>query len=534
MKKLLLLIIAVVSGLGLWGQTKNQFMEGKVSYVTAQSVYVKFNSTEHINPGDTLYISKDGNLIPALIVKNLSSISCVCTPITEHEFKISDVVVALIKSPVVEEPSEVVPSGLVVIPETIVDSTEQTEEEEGYQQDIRGRFTVASYSNFSNTDVPMNQRMRYVFSFQGNHLGDSKVSVESYLSFTHSNKNWDDVRQDIFNGLKIYNLAVKYDFNKTTRAIIGRKINPRISNVGAIDGVQFEKQFNAFTAGAIAGARPDYMNYSLNFNLPQFGIYFGHDLAGKKGRMQSTVSFIEQQNKGKTDRRYMYFQHINSLVKNVYFFGSIEMDLYKKVNDKAENTFDLANIYVSLRYRPIRQLSLSASYSARNNIIYFESYEKSFIDRLLETEALQGWRMQVNVRPVKNLNIGLNGGYRFRKQDPAPSRNLYSYVTYSRVPGINASVTLSATILETSYLNGEIYSLGLSRDLIPGKLYGDVSYRMVNYHYYTGELQFDQDIANVGITWRMLKKLSLSVNYEGTFEKPYTYTRLYANAGWRF
>ena len=181
----------------------------------------------------------------------------------------------------------------------------------------------------------------------------------------------------------------------------------------------------------------------------------------------------------------------------------------------------------------IKQLSVSLSYSARNNIIYYETY-KNFIDRILESETLQGWRVQLNYRPIKYLSIGVNGGYRFRKNDPKPSRNLYGYVTYSRVPGINAAVTLSATVLETSYLSGNIYSLGLSRDLIPGKLSGGFNYRMVDYKFLNAEMDLPQHIGDVNLHWRIYKKLSLSVNYEGTFESERTYNRVYVNLSQRF
>jgi hypothetical protein len=249
--------------------------------------------------------------------------------------------------------------------------------------------------------------------------------------------------------------------------------------------------------------------------------------------MQSTLGFIEQKNQSKTDRRFLYFQHINSLVKNLYFFGSAEMDLYKVVDGQAENTFNLTNLYLSLRYRVIRQLSLALSYSARQNIIYYETY-KDFVERLLESETLQGWRFQINYRPVKNLSLGVTAGYRFRKEDPKPSQNLYAYMTYSRIPGLNAAVTFSATLLETSYISGNIYSLGLTRELVPGKLNGGLKYRYVDYLYTNSETTQIQNIGEANLTWRIYKKLSLSVYYEGTFEKQFNFNRIYVNLSQRF
>ena len=69
-------------------------MEGKVTYITSQHVYVKFPTMEEISEGDTLFVRQGLKEVPALLVKNLSSISCVCTPLISRAFKVSDPVYA--------------------------------------------------------------------------------------------------------------------------------------------------------------------------------------------------------------------------------------------------------------------------------------------------------------------------------------------------------------------------------------------------------------------------------------------------------
>jgi len=538
MKYFISVIIIAVLGVTLRGQTVTEPIEGTVSYITTQNVYVKFKSTENLTIGDTLFLKQGETLVPVLIVNNLSSISCVCTTLSSTVLKVADVIIAKSKMPLQSVPkaedtvNELKPQPLVVKNDSLPDEALPTKK---IQQDIGGRLSVSSYSNFSNSEGDNSQRMRYTFSLKANNIGDSRLSAETYLSFVHSNKNWDDVQQNVFNGLKIYSLGLRYDFNKSMSVIFGRKINSRISSIGAIDGIQFEKSFGAITVGAFAGSRPDYRDYSYNFGLLQYGVYLGHDFtrADGKGNMQSSLAYIEQTNSGNTDRRFAYFQHYNSLIKKLYFFGSVEMDLYKKVNDKAETTFNLSNLYLMLRYQVIKQLSLSVSYSARQNIIYYETY-KDYIERLLESETLQGYRFMATLRPVKNLSFGAKAGYRYRVNDPKPTRDLYGYLTYSRVPWLNVSTTLSATIMESNYLKGNIYSVGINRDLIPGKVSGGFNYRYVDYRYYSTEFPQIQNIGEINIYWRIYKKLSLSVYYEGTFEKQVTFNRIYANLSYRF
>ena len=538
MRNLLLILFILFAGLNSFGQ---QNREGKVTYITSQHIYVKFNSTEDLSEGDTLYIKQGGKEVPALQIKNLSSISCVCIPLLSNAFKVSENVYANMKIKVVSvEVDEPITSHAEPVNElSEVDSTQaqspgiDSSAVKQLKQDISGRISVSSYSNLNSKTTARNQRMRYTFSLRANHLGNSKLSVESYLSFAHNNSNWDEVKENIFNGLKIYNLSVKYAFNESMYVSLGRKINPKLSSVGAIDGVQFEKRFNSLTVGAIAGSRPDYADYSINPSLFQYGMYLGHELKGINGSMQNTLAYIEQTNHSMTDRRFAYFQHTNMLVKNLFFFGSAEIDLFKNIDGTQETVFDLTNTYLSLRYRIIRPLSLGLSFSARNNIIYYETY-KDFLERLLEIETLQGWRFRVNYRPAKHLYMNIRAGYRYRKDDPQPTKNLNGTITYTQVPGIGASVTASATWLETSYLNGMVYGLGLSRNIISDKLSGGVKFRYVDNLYRNSEFALVQHVGEANLSWMIYRKLSLSVYYEGSFEKELTHHRIYLNISQRF
>jgi hypothetical protein len=544
MKHYLAVLIFVLSCVVVTGQNPVKTVEGKVSYVTSQNVYVKFQSTENIKPGDTLFNRRQGTLIPVVIVKEISSISCVCIPVAEEKLTVGELLISKLKelqtyNPVEKTTVPVIPSD-TARHDTTNAGKQQTIER---KQIITGNISVASYLNFSNV-ASNSERMKYTFAMNLENIGNSKLSAETYITFVHKLGEWSTVYDEIFNGLKIYSLALNYAFNKNNVLWFGRKINPRISSVGAIDGLQYELKTGSFTVGVITGSRPDYMNYGFDFSLFQFGGYVGHDFAGKNGSMQTTIAFFDQTNSGLTDRRFVYLQHTNSLLRNLYFFGSAEIDLYKQtmnpvdsvVKDttyKKDHSPALSNLYLSLRYRPVRQLSLSVSYSSRQNVIYYETY-KNIVDKLMESATVQGFVCQVNYQPVKLLSIGIQAGYRDSKRDPRPTKNLYGYVTYNKVPGINSAATISATFLETSYLSGRIYSLGISRDLVTGKLSATLNYRYVSYGFLTGEADLAQNMGEVNVNWRILKKLSCGLYYEGTFDKISNFTRVYINITQRF
>jgi hypothetical protein len=400
-------------------------------------------------------------------------------------------------------------------------------------QDIQGSLSLSSYSNLSNTPVQNSQRMRYTLSLRANNLARSRFSGESYITFAHKLNEWDTIKKNVFYALKIYSLALKYDLSEKTDIWFGRRVNPNLSNIGAVDGVQAESTIGHFTLGAVAGSRPNDMDYNVNLKLLEYGGFAGHTMSTKVGRMQSSVAFFEQRNTGITDRRFVYFQHDNSLLKNLYLFTSCELDLYKVIEGIPKNQPTLTSLYFSLRYKVFKRLSIFGSYDARKNIIYYETY-KSFADRLLEEATRQGLQFRVNYRLGNQINMGVNTGYRFRDKDLNPNKNLNAFFTVSQLPWIKATATLTANFLQTSYLDGKIYEVRLSRDIIKGKLFGEVNYRFIDYRFNKSETKLLQNIAQANLSWQFKNKMSFSLDYELTMEGVSKYHRIYVSVNKRF
>jgi len=305
-----------------------------------------------------------------------------------------------------------------------------------------------------------------------------------------------------------------------------------------MDGLQVEKSFNKVSMGILAGTRPDFLNYGFNSKLFQYGAYLAYSNITPSVYNETSLAFMQQTNSGKTDRRFVYFQHSNSLIKNIYFLGTFELDLYQLktdslLKDHPVNTFNPTGLYLYLRYRISDKFTISGSYDARKNVIYYETY-KSFIDRILETELRQGFSLQANYRITNNLALGVQSGYRYTKSDAHPSRNVYGYLTYSQIPGVNMSVTITGTYLESSYLNSKIVGGSISKDLFKGKIQTSIGYRFVDYRYQESLLNVVQNIGEASIFFQFAKKMSFSVNYEGTFDKKDIYNMLFLQIRRRF
>jgi hypothetical protein len=534
MRQYILLFYLFILFNKLFGQVVTESISGQVSFVSSQNVYVKFNSTIGIAVGDTLFTTSNGTLTPALKVTNLSSTSCICTAISTGTFAVTDKINAKKKIPT-EKPKE-----KVIETKTLDKSTQEVKttpkekpQDDELKQKIKGSISVNSMTDFSNTAVKNSQQFRYVFSMNADNISNSKFSFESYLSFRHKIGEWADVKNNVFNALKIYDLAVRFDPNKTTQISFGRKMNSRITSIGAMDGLQFDKTIHGFSFGAVVGSRPNYTDYGFNSKLFQYGAYVALNTKSENTFTESSLAFMDQMNGSKTDRRFLYFQHSNSLLKNVFFFSTFEVDLYKVKNNQPQNKASFASMYLSLRYRMTKRFTITGSYDARKNVIYWESF-KSSIDSVLEKEKRQSYRLQANYLITKDLMFGLQGGYRSLKSDPHPSYNAYGYLTYYNIPGINISATISGTYLKSNYMIGEIYGVNISRELFKGKFQTDLGCRFLDYDLVLSALDIHQQVGDINVSWQISRFMSLSLNYEGTFQQKERYNRIYAQLRIRF
>lgn len=541
MKKYLIITFFYFAFFELFGQEDPSLLEGKVSYITMQNIYVRFETTGMVQKGDTIFIMKDQKMIPLFISESVSSTSGVGKPLGNMEVKLSDVVYLKVKKSLPKKNNQnkelitTQPGGSIlkdsVAPENpkIVPGKVKIAER---QEKIRGRLAVSSYSNFSNNS-DLGQRFRYTFSLSAENISGGRISTDSYIMFTHRLDHWADVNDNLFNALKIYSLSVNYDLSDKTRLSFGRKINQHISGIGAIDGLQAETKAGNLTFGAVVGSNPDYSDYSFNAKLFEYGTYLSHETKNKNGGMVNSFAFFEQTNHGNTDRRFAYFQHDNSLAKNIGFYVSCELDLYALENGLPANTTRLTSLYLSLRYRMTKKLSAYLSYDARKNVIYYETF-KNYLDQLLLDATRQGYQLRINYRPTNTITSGITGGYRFQKKDPKPMLNVNGFLNFSQVPGINASVNLTANWLQTSYVDGMIYGIQVYRDIVPSKLSTGIYYRLADNQYSNYNSNSIQHMAQFEFSWRLSKKLAFSANYDGTFDRETKYHSIYINLIQRF
>lgn len=531
MKKLTFIIIVTI--VPLVAQTA-AYIEGEVTYKSSQHIYIRFENFDRLEVGDTVFTLKDNIYEVVGTVKFLSSASCAVEPLIDLSIGSK-----VYRKYLTETQPEIIDKQQTNIPDIMEPADEVEIQETSTKDEVResrfyGRIAVTSYSNLTNREKSINtQRWKYRTSLNYENIGGSDFSMTSYITFSYRTHEWGRVQNNLMNALKIYNLAFKYDFTENTNIWFGRRINSNLANISTIDGVQFESKLGDFNYGLVAGSRPHFSDFGFNAKLFEYGGYLARTDTVNGRTIKNSFALFQQTNDFKTDRRFMYFQHNNNLIENVNLFLSTEVDLYKREKGEGKSAFNLTGFYVSTRYSPSRFISLSASYDARKNVVYYETY-KSVADSILESETRQGLRFRATLRPINYLILNLGAGYRFIPGDPKPTRNFNGSVSYTRVPLINSSMSVSGNYLMTNYLDGKIFGLRIYKDLFDGLFNLGLGYRNLIYEFNSGLADLKQNIFETDLSLRFSDSIYLNLSYEGVFEEKDSYGRVFINLTKRF
>lgn len=518
---------------------------GKVTFQSSQNIYVRFENTEGIKQGDTLYVKRNRRFIPIIAVKYLSASSCSGENIGKVKLNNNETIIAFVnennnKSDHTTEVKQVMVDSLALKdlnknPDSLTVPLVKVDKSKKYtpDNDLYGRFSIQSISSLDNSGSANDlQRWRYSFSLNKNEFLDSHLTLSNYMIFAYTANRWSDVKANINNSLKIYDLTLAYKPDDKTTFWLGRHLNSKVGNIGATDGLQIEHKFGDLYGGFVIGSRPNYTDYSINIKLFEYGGYLGLSNKNDNTFMENVVGAFQQTNNGKVDRRFLYFQHSNNLISKTYLFMSTEVDLYKRDKNIGKSTFRLTSLYLSLRVAPSRVFSITTTYDARRNVVYYETY-KFIIDTLFRNELRQGFRVYTSLRPTYSLYLGLNGGYQFRNGDVKPSRNFGGYISYSDVPFFRITPSLNFTRIMSSYVDGTDLGGKLSKYLSNG-MYVSLGYRKLRYQFTTVSGSIEQNIFSADLSVPLFRNLSLSIDYEGVFEDTNTFSRFFIDLTKRF
>lgn len=469
-------------------------IEGQVSYVNNESVYVRFSSTDGIEVGDTLRMLNDGSA--CLVVLYKSSISVVTQVIGSCQPQMEDRVLATLhreeQEQVVQADEEATPSDATptsVEPEQVIADPESIH--------VRGRASYANYTVLS-ADGFYTGYTRNVarLNLDIENVSPAKLDIElngNYQHFTYfdreSTRPSNEGRLNVYNALVRWSTPLSSDGSRQLTVNAGRFSNRNAASIGPVDGASLEANFGSYFAGAIAGFRPDFRTFGIRTDLFQFGAYAGGNFHTRLTQHRATIGWLQQGNNGGIDRQYLYAQYSSSIGGKLQWFASTEIDLYENFDTaQAQQTFKVSSLYLSANYRFHPKWNLFASYDSRQQIIFFEQYD-SEIERLLDESGVQqGYRVRLRYNPNRHWAFALGYHQRMRTQSLGMGQNAQVYMAYRDIPWVGGSLSLQGNLNLARYMQSEIGAVRYRRTIFNNKVDFHLYTRYLQYHYLINEL----------------------------------------------
>lgn len=510
-------------------------LEGVVTYLSSQNVYVEFASTSGIREDDTLFYLDNQILKAGIRVKFISSRSVAGERIGDYQPVKGNKLIAF----VVTQKTEKIQSDTLN-----ADTSRHILKTEAANLSPvisavnkkygRGRLSIQSSSDISlnNQNDRNQQRWRYTFTYNSDNVLNSGVSFEAYTNYSYSTNGFIKANNSFFRNLKVFSLNAGFSPAEKSELKIGRFQNRFLSSLGPVDGVLASYDFSSVTAGAVLGSRPDFSNYGYNLKLKQFGAYAAREDSLKAVYTENSAGIFQQMNGGGIDRRFFYYQNSTLLFSNASFFFSSEFDFYKREAGIIKNQVSLTGLFSSVRYSPARFISLGVSYDARRNIIYFETYRNS-LDSIIINELRKGWRLNATIKPISGLTIGVSNSYRSRQGGRKGANTLSAYLNYYRLPLIEVSPTVSYTNISNSFISGHTAGLSLSANVL--SLFDiTAGYKYLSYQYLSAAGSLKQHTVNADIYYSIIQDLYLGLNYEYSSDTNFKTNRLFIDLTQRF
>jgi len=506
MKHSLLMILILsffISNLPAQVKTK---IYGQVTFTSSQYVYLKFKSTEGINIKDTLFSLSTNQ--PAAIAQFLSSTSVAAKPLIE--LKVGDSLYAFI---LFEKDTSLIAKDSITKNDSSfsqeISNSKLIQRESIKSKKYNLRMSIQSYGDVN--DFENTNRYRYSFAYQKDEFLSDNIDVDLYFIVNY-NQRKTFPRNDVRDFLKIYSASLDYRFNENHSIKIGRSLNPYIFAAGSIDGIQYLFNTGTNHLGCILGSRPNYTNYWFKPDLFQAGVFYNRVDSISSTSMDNSIAFIEQTNKFKPDRRFIYFQHRNDFIPSTNIFLSSEFDFFYVNKGTISKKINLSSLYSMINVRPHRIISFNLSYDSRRNVYFLESFKNS-IDSLIENELRQGFRISTFIRPISLLFINLQYSQRETRKDQKSSNNYGATIGFNYLPIVKTNLSLSYYNYQTSFIDGKNYSIYLSKNLFDDVLMTG-NFRLYEFTQVQSQRKFIDRFVELGLFINIIKNLSLSIDFE--------------------
>lgn len=391
-------------------------LNGVITYISKESIYTRFTSTQEIQLGDTLYSQRSG--IAAMIVLKKSSISTINSRIGSDKLAIGDTIfvfasnqltvvtttdTTLSKTNIRDGKNQVIRSADSIVRKNIPrEKNEQSWNWHGYSS-ISSRYnqTLASEANRAYNQQYGRFNIRGV---KNDSLGSLGVQISG--NYQHFRSEFSRSETPALGRLYLNQAELHWKINSALQLKMGRGFQNGLSSMGALDAVRLGYKISHLQLEAIGGFAPDYRTHQFSTNIPVIGLTVRTEQYQKDLKWDASLGWMDQYANGNIDRRLLLMQ-ASVFNKKSYLYVLLENDFTQGLGQSR-----LQSTYVSLQQKLTPKWNAFVSYDTRTPWIYWRSYDQLTIDDLVEREAQRGFRVRLSCRASKNVNWGIQSTLR--------------------------------------------------------------------------------------------------------------------------
>ncbi len=460
--KLTIFLLAVLSITHAGSPQKSVYSKGKITYITSELVYVDIGSNNNGALGDTLQVLRLNQDLGLLVITNLSTRHSVCVSLVPTGiYQIGDNVILQKQKPVISLPPQ------VTVPEMSAQSDDPVQQSPNLLH--KGKLGLRLSRSGSSGSHPLRMVSAANYSLQS----DTPIPLRFNL---YGNRNLSSGSWNIYQAqVRIGKVGDRF------YGQAGRVYSSGLAAIGPTDGVNFSVQWNRnYSSGLIAGVQPLPGNFKFSSETKKFGLYGSHKIRKQHYLLSQNLALIGQYYHGGVDREFMVY-HLNwSSRQLIYLSFQQSVDFDRKDNIESRELFEWTSSQVSLRLRPVSNISFSSRFSSRRSPVYRSIYSDP-IDSLFTVEMRTGWYN--SLRWVKDgigsFNISTNLKSGNSSGNPAWIIST-GYISDKSDNGV--TYRLSTSYIKNGVLGGIRLQTGVDLlNIFPGNIYCE--YELFRYEY---------------------------------------------------
>jgi hypothetical protein len=400
----LLIWLTAIGGAGAAATERVVVLRARITYVTANSVYVNVGSLDGLRVDDKVEVLRGDQVVATLVVTDLSSHRAALRyDDPSLELKVDDIVRFVPHGlPVAEEPDG---PGTLATPAAPV-SVETPRRQR--DRTLRGRIGLR-YLSVRDSLADSGSLSQPALDFRLDAAAFGAVPLEAHIDVraARSTRTLTGGAETSDSRTRIYRASLGWNpADSPWRLTLGRQITPALSALSIYDGISAEYARTRWSTALVAGSQPNRVNQGYSSETREYGGYFRWNAApGAAVRYDLTTGLIGSYQQGEINREFVYLQ--GSLRATRWnLFATQEVDLNRGWRKQAgESSVSPTSTFLTANFAATPRWDLSAGYDDRRNVrLYLDLITP---ETVFDEQHRRGFWLSSRVRPSARTYVGL-------------------------------------------------------------------------------------------------------------------------------